>query len=145
VPQTFSAFAYSAAAPDRVFAILADGSRWSQWAGPLVMRSWWDREGDPPPAGVGAIRRLGTRQFASREEIVAYDPPRHLAYTILSGQPVRHYRADVQLTAEGTGTRIEWRATFEPLIPGTGRLMRAWLATVVRGFARRLAAYAESR
>ena len=43
----------------------------------------------------------------------------------LRGQPVRNYRADVRLTPDGAGTLIVWGATFEPLIPGTGRLLSA--------------------
>src|SRR3954447_24479600 len=98
----------SSAPPEKVFALLADGAGWSRWAGAMVVKSWWEREGDPPPGGVGAIRALGLPKLGSREEIVAYDPPRHLAYVILSGLPVRDYRADVHLTPEGTGTRITW-------------------------------------
>jgi uncharacterized protein YndB with AHSA1/START domain len=143
VPQTFAVSARSAASPERVFALLADGAGWSRWAGPLILRSWWEREGDPPPGGVGAVRRLGAKQFASREEIVAYEPPGHLAYTILSGQPVRDYRADVRLEPDGRGTRIVWSATFEPLVPGTGTAMRWWFTRLVGGFARRLAQHAE--
>lgn len=143
MPQTFTVTAHSAAPPERVFAILADGGHWSTWAGPLVRRSWWEREGDPAPGGVGAIRRLGTSRFASSEQIVAYDPPAHLGYTILSGQPVRGYRADVTLAEVAGGTQVTWQATFEPLVPGTGTLMRLWLQAVVGGFARRLARQAE--
>ncbi len=143
MPQSYSVSARSAAPPERVFEILADGARWSEWAGPIIMASWWDREGDPPPGGVGAIRRLGAKQFASSEEIVAYDPPHHLAYTILSGQPVRGYRADVRLSPDNGGTRITWSGTFEPLIPGTGPVIRWWFTQLVGGFARRLAEHAE--
>jgi uncharacterized protein YndB with AHSA1/START domain len=134
----------SSAAPEAVFALLADGTSWSRWAGPLIRRSTWDREGTPPPGGVGAVRKLGAPPVYSREEIVEYDPPGHLAYTILSGQPVRDYRADVRLHPDGGGTRIEWGASFRPVIPGTGRFVRWYLAAIVGGFARRLAAYASA-
>ena len=141
-PETFQVEASSAAPPETVFALLADGPSWQRWAGPLIRRAWWDREGNPAPGGVGAVRKLGAPPLFSREEIVEYDPPRLLAYTMLSGQPVRDYRADVRLVPEGTGTRIEWAATFRPRIPGTGRFMRWYLGAIVGGFARRLAAYA---
>ncbi len=141
--HTFAVSARSRATPERVFALLADGSGWSQWAGPLVRRSSWEREGAPPPGGVGAVRRLGSSRVFSREQIVGYDPPRHLAYTILSGQPVRHYRADVRIEPDAAGSRIEWSAQFEPKLPGTGRLMAWYLAVIVGGFARRLAQRAE--
>jgi uncharacterized protein YndB with AHSA1/START domain len=143
--QAYSHEAFSPAPPGVVFAILADSARWPDWAGPLIRHGSVEREGTPPPGGVGAIRRLGTTRFFSREEIVAYDPPHHLAYVILSGQPVRNYRAEVTLTpsdVDGGGTHISWRATFDPRIPGTGPLLRRYLGAIVGGFTRRLAAYA---
>ena len=137
--------ARSAASPDVVFAVLADGARWAEWAGPIVPRSTWEREGDPAPGGVGAIRRLGRGPFVGREEIVEYAPPRHLAYTVLSGIPVRDYRADVHLDNDGADTVIRWRATFEPKVPGTGPLLRRGLTFMLGSFARRLAAEAARR
>jgi len=61
-----------------------------------------------------------------REEIVAYEPPTHLAYTIVRGQPVRNYRADVTLTGDSDGTSISWTGTFDPLITRTGKLVTAF-------------------
>jgi uncharacterized protein YndB with AHSA1/START domain len=139
---SYEVSAVSDAPPDKVFALLADGAGWSRWAGPMVVRSWWEREGTPPPGGVGAIRALGLKRVGSREEIVAYDPPRHLAYTILSGLPVRDYRADVRLEPEGAGTRITWGGSFEPKLPGTGAAIRLFLVTTVGDFTRRLARHA---
>lgn len=135
--------ARSSAPPERVFAVLADGAGWSRWAGPVVVRSWWEREGTPPPGGVGAIRALGLKRIGSREEIVAYDPPRHLAYTLLAGMPVRGYRADVRIDPDGTGSHISWGGSFEPKLPGTGRALRLFFRAAVGGFVRRLAAEAE--
>jgi uncharacterized protein YndB with AHSA1/START domain len=139
---SYEVSALSAAPPEKVFEVLADGAGWSRWAGAMVVRSWWEREGSPPPGGVGAIRALGLKQVGSREEIVAYDPPHHLAYVILSGLPVRGYRADVRLTPEGDGTRITWGGSFTPKLPGTGVALRLFLTTTVGSFARRLAAHA---
>jgi hypothetical protein len=76
----------------------------------------------------------------SREEVVEYDRPNHLAYVIVSGQPVREYRADVSLLPSGGGTDIRWEATFLPRLPGTGRLVSWYLAKIVGGLARNLAA-----
>ena len=137
--------ARSAAPPETVFALLADGAGWSEWAGPMVVRSWWEREGSPEPGGVGAIRRLGLGKLSSREEIVAYDAPRHLAYTWLTKFPVRNYRADVRLEPDGTGTRIIWTGSFEPAFPGGGPVMSRLLGRTVGGFTKKLAAEAERR
>ena len=140
---SYEVTAHSAASPERVFDLLADGAGWSRWAGAMVVRSWWEREGEPAPGGVGAIRALGLPKLGSREEIVAYDRPRHLAYVVLSGLPVKSYRADVHVTPDGAGTRITWGGSFVPKLPGSAPLLRAFLTRTVGRFARRLAAEAE--
>jgi uncharacterized protein YndB with AHSA1/START domain len=131
--QGFEVTAVSAAPVAAVYDLLADGAGWHRWAGPLVRRSWVEADG---------TRRLGSWPVFSRERTVEADPPHHLAYVIVSGQPVRNYRADVWLTAtpEG-GTLIRWRSRFEPRLPGVGPVLRR----IVGGFAGRLAAAAASR
>lgn len=132
----------SDAAPRDVFALVADATTWSQWAGGFILHSSFDGEGDPPPGGVGAIRRLGTRWAGTRERITEYDPPHYLAYTILSRMPFRDYRAVVSLAPSSGGTLVTWGGSFEPRLRGTGRLI-AWLLTRVVGkMARGLASYA---
>ena len=140
---SFSTEGDSSASPDAVFTVLADATRWKEWAGWFVRESSWEREGTPAPGGVGAIKRLGSKPIYSREETVEYDPPTRYAYRILSGQPVKSYRADVELTPNANGgTHIRWSFRFEPKIPGTGAFMRFYLGRIVAGFPRRLAAYA---
>ncbi|MCU1451658.1 MAG: Polyketide cyclase/dehydrase [Acidimicrobiales bacterium] len=141
---SFAAEATSSATPDDVFSLLADATRWKEWAGPFIRESFWEREGSPPPGGIGAIKRLGARPIFSREETVEYDPPRRYAYVILSGQPVTRYKAGVELTPVegGAGTHIRWAATFEPKVAATGPFMRWYLSKLVAGFTRRLASYA---
>lgn len=141
---SYAVTARSRAPREQVFRLLADATSWPRWAGPLIVRGWWEREGQPPPGGVGAIRRLGFGAASSREEIVAYDPPASLGYRILSGLPVRDYLATVRLTPEGDGTRIDWSGQFRPLVPGTGGLLRAFLVAMLGRFARGLAAAAEA-
>ncbi len=133
---------HSPAPPERVFELLADATSWPQWAGPLAKHGSWDRQGDPPPGGVGAIRKLGRWPAYGREEIVAYEPPRQLSYTIVRGQPVRNYRADVTLTPDGDGTQIAWGATFDPLVPGTGALLTFFFRRIITRFANGLATFA---
>jgi uncharacterized protein YndB with AHSA1/START domain len=142
--ERFSVEAVSAAPPERVFAVLADGSRWQEWAGPLVPRSSWAVEADPP-GSVGSVRRLGLGPLASLERVVAFEPPRLVRYVVDSPSPARGYTATVELAPEGPGTRITWSAEFEPAVPGTGGLLRATYRGIVGGFARRLARAAEVR
>lgn len=134
--------ARSAAAPEAVFAVLADGAGWSRWAGPLVRYSEWAPGGPEPAGGVGSVRLLGTRAFHSREEIVESRPPELLAYAVRSGWPVKDYRAEVRLEPDGAGTRITWSGSFDALVPGTGAVVLALTRPMIAGFARRLAAAA---
>jgi uncharacterized protein YndB with AHSA1/START domain len=142
---SYAVTARSSAPPERIFELLSDATSWPRWAGPVIAHASWERQGEPAPGGVGAIRKLGRWPMFSREQVVASEPPSHHAYTILSGNPVRDYRADVALEPEGGGTVIAWSATFEPRIPGTGRLLERVYRGLIGSVARRLAAYAERR
>ncbi|MGO9876588.1 MAG: SRPBCC family protein [Acidimicrobiia bacterium] len=142
---SYEVTAQSTAAPELVFELLADATSWPQWAGSLTTHGSWEREGTPPPGGLGAIRKLGRWPIYGQEEIVAYTPPTHLGYTILKGQPVRNYRADVTLTRASDGTLITWTATFDPRIPGTGKLVTAFFRRIITTFANGLADYAATK
>jgi len=102
------------------------------------------REGDPPPDGVGALRRFALGPGGSQEEVVVWEPPYHLGYIAVQGLPVRHYRADVYLRDDATGTVVTWRCSVEPRIAGTGAVLRFVLGRMVRGFARRVCRYADA-
>ena len=134
------------AAREVVFDVLADATRWHEWAGVSVGVSVWEREGEPAPGGVGAVRKLGRWPMYGREEITEYDPPHHLGYTILSGLPVRGYHADVDFVPDGHGgTTIRWAGAFEPSIPATGSMLEVLIERTVLHYARAAAAEAERR
>ncbi|WP_239345724.1 MULTISPECIES: SRPBCC family protein [unclassified Frankia] len=130
----------SGASPSVVFDLLADGEGWSRWAGPLVSRSRWEREGTPAPGGVGAIRRLGRPPLYVREEIVEYVPGQRHAYRMRSALPVRDYLGTVDLSPlDSGGTQIVWQGSFVPLIPGTGAVVVVGVRLFVARLAHRLA------
>ena len=133
--------ARSSAPVDEVWPIIGEAHRWKEWS--FLDRSELARDGTPVPDGVGALRRFTRHGIGSTEEVVAYDPPHHLGYAILTGFPVRHYRADVMCEPDGTGTSITWSATFDEKIPGTGRLMVAVVGRLINGFATDAAGYAD--
>jgi uncharacterized protein YndB with AHSA1/START domain len=140
--RTFVAESHSAAPPETVFAVLADGSRWREWAGPTVPQSSW--EAGSPPGGLCAVRRLGLGPLSSREEIVEYDPPHRLAYVLRSGERLHRYRASVDLLAQPDGgTHIVWSGGVETGVPVLGAALAAVFHGLVRGFAVRLARHAE--
>jgi hypothetical protein len=84
-------------------------------------------------------------QCTDGKKIVAYEPRTHLAYTIVRGQPVRNYRANVTLTLDGDGTLITWAGTFDPLIPGTGKLVTGIFRNIITRFANGLADHAATK
>ena len=149
VMGSYEVEAHAVAPREVVFAVLDDAPGWAAWAGFTVASARWEREGDPPPGGPGAIRRVGRWPLFGREQILERTEPTHMAYTVLSGVPVRGYHADIDLhddSRAGTGaTRIVWRASFEPRVPGTAGLMSWWLRRLIGGYARRAAAEAERR
>jgi Polyketide cyclase / dehydrase and lipid transport len=137
----FEASARSRASAEAIWPLVGQATRWKEWA--WLTRTDLVREGDPPPDGVGALRRFAFGPGASNEEVVAWDPPRHLGYVVVRGLPVRSYRADVHLDDVDAGTEVTWRCSVEPLVPGTGAVLRFALGRMVRGFARSLCRYAD--
>jgi len=126
---------------DAVWPLVGEARRWSDWS--FLTGTGLEREGAPEPDGVGAVRKFTRFGVGSREEVVAWDPPGHLAYRILSGFPVRNYRADITLTSQGGGTRIEWSGTYDPKWPGTGGILASVVPAMMQRFADSLAAYAD--
>jgi hypothetical protein len=124
-----------------VWPLLGEARRWRDWS--FLDRTGLEREGQPEPDGVGAIRRFTRFGIGSREEVLAWEPPHHLAYRILSGFPVRNYRSDVTLEVDGTGTRIDWAGTYDPRWPGTGWLLGALLPVMMQRFVRDVTRYAD--
>lgn len=64
------------------------------------------------------------------ERVVELVPGERFAYALLSGLPVRNYRADVVLTRDGERTRIDWGASFDTAA-GLGWAMRALLRRIL--------------
>jgi uncharacterized protein YndB with AHSA1/START domain len=126
---------------DAVWELVTDHRGIGDW-GP-ARKSTLEREGDPAPNGLGAIRKISAIGPAIREEVVLFEPPSRFAYTLLSGAPVRDYRADVELAPDGEGTRVRWTVSCRPLVPGIQLILRgavtALLASIAREAKRRQA------
>ena len=133
--------ATASAGIDAVWPLIGQARRWSDWS--FLTRSVLERDGSPDSDGVGAVRHFTRYGIGSREEVVAWDPPHHLAYRILSGFPVRDYRSDVTLEPSGTGTRIDWAGSYTPRWPGTGPVLQRVLPALMRRFARDVARHAD--
>jgi hypothetical protein len=129
--------ATSTASVDAVYALLADGNTWPRWT---TIESYELEAGSGPTAdGIGEIRIYKRGRTIGRDEIVELVPGRRFAYRALSGLPTRDYFGQVDLEPTPTGSRVRWRASFFPKIPGTGKLMqtgiRRFLDECVHGLA----------
>jgi Polyketide cyclase / dehydrase and lipid transport len=134
--------AHSAADREAVWRVVANAPSWSRWG--AWQKAELEREGDPPPGGVGAIKALARRPLVSREEVTVFEPPSRFGYRLLSGLPLRGYEATITLDeAAGGGTDITWRSQFEPKIPLTGAFFRRSLQKFIQDTAERLAREAE--
>ena len=122
--------AHAKAPAEVLFALIADGSTWPSWT--PIDSFTLERPGDQGGESVGANRVFRTGRITSREQIVELEPHRRLGYILLSGLPLRDYRATVDLVPNGGGTTIRWRSTFRPKIPGTGWIYRAALRRFIQ-------------
>lgn len=139
----YSLSAKSLAQREAIWDLVAHASRWRDWS--FLTRSYLLETGHPEPDGVGALRRFAVGPFGSSEEVVAFEPPGHLAYEARRGFPVRSYRADVRLSPEGGGTLISWSGALEPRVAYTGRLALAYARSVVGVLLRELVRFADGQ
>ena len=136
---TFTLEAGAAAPRETVFEVLADHRGYADIS--RVRRSTLEREGDPPPNGVGAIRRLESVGPPLREEIVEYVPHERLRYTLLSGAPLKDHFGTVELESTGPQTtrvtyRIDTTPTIRPLAPLAVRIVRKAVQQLLDGIVR---------
>jgi hypothetical protein len=92
-----------------------------------------EREGDPPPDGVGAIRVLSRPPFTIREQITHVEPPFRLAYRMLSGLPARDYAGETILSDRDGGTDIVWTVRMTSRLPGLPRGVRRVIRATAAG------------
>ena len=107
-----------AAPPEVVFDVLTDHRRYSEITG--LRKSVLEREGEPAPNGVGAIRKLSAAGPPLREEVLAYEPSSRFSYKLLSGLPVRDHVGTVELTPQAGGTRVVYAVRTTPTVPLVG-------------------------
>jgi uncharacterized protein YndB with AHSA1/START domain len=107
-----------AAPPEVVFDVLTDHRRYAEIT-PL-RRSELEREGEPAPNGVGAIRVLRSVGPPLREETIVYEAPRRFSYKLLSGAPLRDHVGTVELTPQDGGTQVTYAVRTNPTLPVAG-------------------------
>lgn len=117
------------ASPGAVFDVLTDHRRYAEIS--RLRKSELEREGEPAPNGVGAIRVLTAVGPPIREEVVAYERPRRFAYKVLSGLPVRDHLGTVSLEESGGGTQVTYALKAIPTVPFAGRVVMVALRRAV--------------
>jgi uncharacterized protein YndB with AHSA1/START domain len=131
------------APPETVFAVLTDHRKYSELT-PL-RKSVLEREGEPAPNGLGAIRKLSAIGPPLREEVIAYEPDGRFSYKLLSGLPVRDHVGTVELTAGGSGTRMVYAVRTQPTVPVVGAVVVAVVKQAVKGLIDGIAKESERR
>jgi uncharacterized protein YndB with AHSA1/START domain len=120
-----------AAPPEIVFDVLTDHRRYTEIT-PL-RRAELEREGEPAPNGLGAIRVLSAMPGPPmREEVIGYDPPHRFSYTILSGLPFRDHIGTVELSPRDGGTEVVYAIHTTPTLPVGGFLAIAVLKQAIK-------------
>lgn len=132
-----------AAPPEVVFDVLTDHRRYAEVT-PL-RKSVLEREGEPAPNGVGAIRVLSAVGPPLREEVIAYEPPRRFSYRMLSGAPLRDHVGTVGLEPAGEGTRVTYAVRTTPTLPLVGGAVVAVTRQAIKQLLSGVSAEAERR
>jgi uncharacterized protein YndB with AHSA1/START domain len=114
-----------------VWSVLADQTGMRRWA--PTRKVALEREGDPPPDGVGAVRVLSRSPLKIREQITDVDEPVRRAYRLLSGLPVRDYTGETILSERDGATDITWKITMTPRFPGVTFVVRRVIGALVSG------------
>jgi uncharacterized protein YndB with AHSA1/START domain len=132
-----------AAPPEVVFDVLTDHRRYPEITG--LRKAELEREGEPAPNGLGAIRALTVAGPPMREEVIAYERPSRFSYKILSGLPVRDHVGTVELTPSNGGTEITYAVKTTPTIPLAGPVFMAVLKKAIRDLISGVTKESESR
>jgi uncharacterized protein YndB with AHSA1/START domain len=116
------------APPEAVFARFNDHAGWSTWAG--AGKVSLAREGTPDRNGVGCVRAFESA-MGLQEEVIEFEPPRHMAYRIARGGfPLRNHRGEVRFEPHARGTRLVWSVEFGSRIPLSERAIAHFLRSM---------------
>jgi uncharacterized protein YndB with AHSA1/START domain len=132
-----------AAPPEVVFDVLTDHRRYPEIT--ALRKAELEREGEPAPNGLGAIRVLTVAGPPMREEVIAYERPHRFAYKILSGLPVRDHVGTVEMQPNDGGTEIVYAVKTTPTIPLAGPVFMAILKKAIRDLMAGVAKESERR
>lgn len=123
---------------ERVFDALTDHRNYARMTPMRV--STLEKEGDPAPNGVGAVRKLGLVGPPIVEEVVGYERPTRFAYKALKGLPVKEHLGEVALRDVGGRTEMTYTVSYTAAVPRTepvvGAVLKQAVGALVRGIAK---------
>jgi hypothetical protein len=130
------------AQPEQVFELISDHARYERFPG--IRRSRLLSEGEPPPNGVGAVRRVWIGPLGLvrlDEEIKVFEPPTRMNYLIIGiNVPYEHHGASMRLSEDRGRTTVEWTSRFTIPTPVVGGILeQVWALALGRGFRQLLA------
>ena len=132
-----------AAPPETVFDVLTAHHLYASIT--PMRKSVLEREGDPAPNGVGAIRVLSSVGPPLREEVIAYRPPSRFAYKLLSGAPLRDHVGTVELSPDGEGTEMVYAVKTIPTLPLAGAAVVGVVKQAIKALIRGITTESERR
>ena len=111
-PLRVTRMAYFDTSPKNIFAVISKHSHLDQWM-PLVKRVYLNRGHADVFNGVGTTRYLDTTFATVREYVIAFDPPRLMAYSIEQHVLVIDHVSVIHLEPERYGgTYLTWQHYF---------------------------------
>lgn len=140
---TFTVVRQIAAPPETVFDVLTDHRGLAKIT--PARSSELEREGEPAPNGIGAIRTITAVGPPIREEVVEYERPGRFVYKLLSGLPVRDHVGTVTLEPSEGGTRMAWALDTTPTVPIGGGAVVAVIKQVIKQTSSAVAKEAEKQ
>ena len=118
-----------AASPEVVFDVLTDHRGYADIT--PIRKVELEREGEPAPNGVGAIRVLHSVGPPLREEVIAFQPPSRFSYRLLSGAPLRDHVGTVALEPAPAGSKVTYAVRTTSTLPVGGAAVVAAARLVV--------------
>jgi uncharacterized protein YndB with AHSA1/START domain len=131
------------APPETVFDVITDHRGYPDLT--PIRRVELEREGDPPPNGLGTIRVMHIAGPPLREEVTVYERPNRFAYKILTGAPLRDHLGHVTLEPIAGGTLVTYRIDATPVPVAGHAFVAALRAIAIPGLLRGVKREAERR
>ncbi|MBI3768528.1 MAG: SRPBCC family protein [Deltaproteobacteria bacterium] len=113
--------------PARLFAVVTDHRNLGKYMTGAEVTI--EREGKPPPNGLGTVRKVKARGLAIYEEVVRWEEPKAMDYRVIRGAPLRNHLGEIRLTpTPDGGTQVDYRIQFSVPWYFGGGLLGSYLA-----------------